>query len=174
MVLLGALVNPCANQGDLFSRERLWRGTETAGTAAFARRPIAWPTTGPARRTSSRTAPCTWPTGSAAELTARPARFRFGRHRCFIVDARRCDDQQALLAGAGNDDFAVLAAFEHRFEAVEAQFGFLLFLTVAPEARGFEKRADVFGVSDAFLVGRRREFADVDFAEVDFFLSGHD
>ena len=168
-----ALVNPCANESDLFRRERLWRRTESAGTArsaagttAFARGPIGLSTPRPAWRTISRTAPSTWPAGSA--------RFRLGRHRRFIVDPRCRDNQQTFLAGAGNDDFAVLAAFEHRFEAVEAQFAFLLFFAVAPETGGFEKRSDVFGVSEAFLVRRRWEFADVDFAEVDLIVGGHD
>jgi hypothetical protein len=44
---------------------------------------------------------------------------------------RRSDDQEALLAFAGNDDFAILAAFERGFEAIEAQFAFLPFFAVA-------------------------------------------
>ena len=153
-----ALINPRANQGHLFRRERFWRWTESTGTTrsaagtALARRPIAWCTFGSARRPIRRTAPCAGPAGPA-ELAAR---LRLGRHGCLIVDLCGRDNQQTLLAGAGNDDFAVLTAFEHRFEAVEAQFAFLPFFAMASETRGFEKRADVFGVSQAFLVRGRR------------------
>src|SRR5256885_2293485 len=160
MELLGTLVNPRADQSDLFRRQGLWWRTKasrsawaTSTTRSAGRRIAA---TWPAWRTIGRSAGCT--RCAAAELSAWPtgtARFRLGRHRRFIVDPRCRDDQQTFLAGAGNNDFAILAAFENCFKAVEAQVAFLPFLAVASETRGFENGADVFGVSEAFLFGRR-------------------
>jgi hypothetical protein len=63
---------------------------------------------------------------------------------------------------ARNDYFAVFAAFQGRFQAVEAQPAFMPLFAMAADAGGFEDGADVFGVSDAFLFGGGRQFAEVD------------
>jgi hypothetical protein len=96
-----------------------------------------------------------------------------GRHRSFIVNLRSSDHKKALLGFARKDDFAVLAALERRFEAIQPQFAFLPFFAVAPEARRFEERANIFGIGDTFLAGRRRELGEVEFGEIHL-VSSHD
>jgi hypothetical protein len=75
--------------------------------------------------------------------------------------------QGTLLAVTGHDDFAVFAAFEDGFKAVETQLAFLALLAVAPETRRLKERADVFGVSNALVTCRRRQFAEIEFIEVE-------
>src|SRR5439155_19454275 len=104
--VLRALVNPRANQADLLWSQRFWGRAESTGparTTAGATR-----TAGAASTTrSTGTARTTRSAGTSRTISTWPARFRFGRHGCFIVYPRRGDDQQTLLAGAGNNDTAM-------------------------------------------------------------------
>src|SRR5206468_2777470 len=89
-------------------------------------------------------------TGSAwsvrSTATARTSRPALRRHRRFVVDLRGSNHQRTFFALAGNDDLAVLAAFERGFETVEPQAAFGPFFAVASKARSFEHGANVFGV----------------------------
>src|SRR5206468_346548 len=69
-------------------------------------------------------------TAATAARTARTTRSTFWGHRRFLVDLCHGDQQQTLFALAGNDDLAVLTAFEHGFKAVEAQIALLPFFAV--------------------------------------------
>jgi len=62
---------------------------------------------------------------------------------------------------ASIDDLAVFAALQGRFQAIQAQTALLALFTVATETRGLKDGANVFGVGDAFLLGRRRQFTEV-------------
>src|SRR5437660_3801941 len=99
--------------------------------------------TGIARRTIA------WPALSAG--TTRTARSALWWHGNLVVDLSDRGDQQTLCAVAGNNDFAVLNAFQCGFEAVESQIALLPVFTVAPETRRLEQQADILGVSDPLL-----------------------
>ena len=62
---------------------------------------------------------------TAGPLAGRAARAAtaFGRHRGFFVHAGHSQNQLARFTFAGDDDFAVFAAFERGFQAVEPQAG---------------------------------------------------
>jgi hypothetical protein len=83
------------------------------------------------------------------------------------------DGQQALPAVAFHHNLAILAPFQNSTKAVQAQPAFWPFLAVAAQARGLEHGPDIIGVSDAFLGRCRRQLADIDLAEVQFFLGSN-
>ena len=70
-------------------------------------------------------------------------RLLLGRHDVDLAQTRERVDQLALGALAGDEDLAVVAAFEGRDLDVEAQAALLLFRTVAGMALGSEERLDV-------------------------------
>ena len=98
--LLGALVNPRANQSHLIPCESFGRRTKSAGTSRSAvavwRRPAG-------RRSATGTA------GTAG--TAGTTRTVFGRHGGLVIELCRGDHQEAFLTIAGDDSLAVFAAF---------------------------------------------------------------
>src|SRR5204863_4871491 len=106
--------------------------------------------------------------------STRTAGFALGRHGELVVNLRCGDDQQTLLAVAGNQNLAVFAAFEQRFEAVEAQITFLLFFAMTAETRGFQEGTNVLGVGDTFFGGCGREFAEIQLANVHLLIGGQD
>ncbi len=77
------------------------------------------------------------------------------------IDLSHRDHERTLCALAGNDHFAVLAALQDRFKAIEAQAAFLAFFAMATEAGGFEERPNIFRKSDPLLGGRGRKFANI-------------
>ena len=71
------------------------------------------------------------PATPSRPTAARPA---LRGHRCFVVELRHGDEQPTFFAFAGNDDLAVLAAGEQRFEGVEMQIAARSFSAMAAEA----------------------------------------
>src|SRR5262249_53927622 len=63
----------------------------------------------------------TWSTPALSAWTATGARSALRRHRGFIIDLRRCDDDQTFRTLTRVDDFAVIASLERRLETVQAQ-----------------------------------------------------
>ena len=73
---------------------------------------------------------------------------------CHVGDVQ---DERTFRAVAGNDNLAVLAAFERVFKAVELQFGFWFVAAVTFDAGLVEDGFDVGGISHAgFRRGRRQ------------------
>ena len=64
---------------------------------------------------------------------------------CHVGDA---PDERAFSAVTGDDDLAILAAFERVFKAVELQFGFWFVATVTFDAGVVEHGLDVGGISN--------------------------
>src|SRR5213596_2757711 len=140
--LLRALVNPRANQSDLFRRERLgWRSESTStksarttgatrtARAAFSARSASGgiAATGSARRPIARSA---LPTGSARPTRSTgPACSALGWHGDLVVNLRDSGHQETRFAIARYHDFAVLPAFQHGLQAVQAQISLLPFFT---------------------------------------------
>ena len=121
------LINPRADQSNLLRSERFGRRTEAAGSAPAARTTLSsGSTASTARRTAS------W--SSLSTRTAASAGFALRWHGNLIINLRNRDYEEAFFAVAGNDYFAVLAAFQRGFKAVEAQIGFLPLFAVAAEA----------------------------------------
>src|SRR2546427_2217019 len=184
--LFRALVDPRANQSDLFRRERLgWRSEPTASKSArttwatrttqpaFSARSTSGriAAIGPTRRPIGRTVRSTGSTRPA--LSARTAGSALGWHGDLVVNLCDSGHQETLFAVARYHDFAVLPAFEHGLQAVQAQISLLPFFTVTAKTRLLKNRADVFRVGDALFIGCRGELAEVEFADVHFFR-GHD
>jgi len=90
----------------------------------------------------------------------------FGRHGDVVIDLGGCGNQQAIFAIAGNHDLAVLATFERGFETVQAQIAFWPLFSMTAQARCREKRAYVFGESNAWFAGGGRKFSEVDLVNV--------
>jgi len=88
--------------------------------------------------------------------------FGRGHEVVFVAEEGDVGDEEAVGAFAGLENFAVDAAFERAGEGVEAQLAFGFQFAVAINTGFFEKRFDVFVERQAFFIGRRREFADVD------------
>ncbi len=72
---------------------------------------------------------------------------------------RYAQDEIAVGAVAGGDDFAVLTAFEHPVEGVERQFSTLarLLAVMAPQTGGLENRLDVCVIGQAGFGWDRRQ-----------------
>ena len=87
--------------------------------------------------------------------------FAFGRHGGVIFEASDCDDQSAFFTVALGENFAVLAAFENGFEAIDSELALLFLGAVALEAGLLEDGFDVFVVGESGLGGGRREFAQI-------------
>ena len=81
-----------------------------------------------------------------------------------FIDLRRSDDQQALLAVAGDNDLSIFATFERAIECIEAQAGFGPVLAMTAGAGFLKHRADVFGERDPSLIRGGRQFGQIDFA----------
>jgi len=149
----------------LFSSQRFCRraeSTRTAGTTLTGRTRTA------AIVTAARTARRSWAISITTAGTTRTTRTALGRHSGLIVDLSRSDDKCAVLAVAGDDDFAVFAALQDTFQIVEAQIAFGPLLAVAAQARSLEERLDVFGVSEVFLFSGRGKLAEIEFVEIEF------
>src|SRR5262245_15725740 len=115
---LGALVNPGAEQANLIGSQRLGRLEITGTTWTFC-----W---GIVRATALRR--------RASGPSAAFAETAFGRHCGFVIDTGCGDDDQASLAVARFDNFAVVAAFEDPVAAIKAKAGFGAILAVATHA----------------------------------------
>jgi hypothetical protein len=77
-----------------------------------------------------------------------------------------------VLAVASDDDFAVFAALKETFEIVETQIAFGPLLAVAAQTGSLEDRLNVRCVSEVFLFSSGREFAEIEFVEVEL-VSGY-
>ena len=119
MSLFCTLVDPGANEGDLFRGQGFGRRTETAwstwsaGSAETARRWAACVrTTGSAISSARRRSTSSWtsPRASRAPWATAPGPA-FGWHGSFVIDLGHGDDQRAFFAVADDNDFSVFATF---------------------------------------------------------------
>lgn len=130
-LLLCALIDPGADDADLFGCQRFWGRTESTGTARTTLTGRAWSATIIATARAARRSGTISATGSAR--TAGTAWATLGRHGCLVVDLSGGNDEDAVFAIARNDDFSVFAALEDAFEVVEAQIAFGPLLAVAAQ-----------------------------------------
>jgi len=138
--LFCTLVDPGANEGDLFRGEGFGRRTETARTTWSAETARRWAacvrTTGSAISYARRRSACSWtsPPRASRPPWATATGPAFGWHSRFVIDLGRGDDQRAFLAVADHNDFSVFATFQETFEGVETQISLGSLLSVAPKA----------------------------------------
>lgn len=86
----------------------------------------------------------------------------FRRHpMIFLADIGNAENQAALGAVAGFDDFAFLRALERGFEGGELQARLGLLVAVAFDASHIKNRFDVGGKGNVRLCGRGGKFAFV-------------
>jgi hypothetical protein len=90
----------------------------------------------------------------------------FGRHRDFIVNLRRGGNEQTFCAVAGHYHLSISSTFENGFEAVQPQTGVGFHFAVTSNARGIEKRFDIFIVSDALRGGGGWQFGNIDLGNI--------
>jgi len=170
------LINPSPNQTNLFGGQGLCRraapSARSAAVESSRAAGCAWSAFATLTRTARRRVrpPTAWRVANTGLTITGASRPSLGRHGDFIVQLCGCRYQKTLLAIAGHNHFAILAAFQHRLQAIEAQPGFRSLFTVTAEALGFEKGANVLGVGDILLVGNWRQLADIHFADITFVL----
>lgn len=156
MDLLRALINPRADEADLFSGQRLggflacFLAARTTGSRFAMRMSVA----GLGRFTGFFAA-ATRCAGTA--LSARAALTGFGRHGRFGIDAGDGSDEGALGAIADDQNRAVFAALQYIFKGVETEIAFVALRAMAASAGRFKQRLDIGGKSDALLGRSRRE-----------------
>jgi hypothetical protein len=78
-------------------------------------------------------------------------------------------DQQALLAVARHDHFAIAPAFEDGVKAVQPQVFSWSFLSVAVQAGSLQDGGDILLKGHVLLVGDGGKFADIVTGDVPFF-----
>ena len=160
-LLFGALVNPGANQADLFRSQWFRRRAAPALSARSSARRRAAGSASIAARTTGATARRRAAAGSAAAAA-------LGRHRGLGINLRGRHDQQACLAVTGNDHFSLVPSLQDSVQTVQAQILFGLFLAVATHAGSLEEGKNILVKGDVFLIGNGRQFADIHFGDVPF------
>src|SRR6185295_14437255 len=124
------LINPRADQSHLLRRQRLGHHHSAGSARTTAARSAG--TLSLSAGTTGRRIRATW-----SRTTGSPAAARFGRHGFFRIQLRHGQYNQTVLAVAGIDYLAVLAAFQRGFEAVQTKSALVLALAVTTEAAGF-------------------------------------
>jgi hypothetical protein len=160
------LIDPGAEEADLFGRKRFGRRAESTGTAGAAltaaRRTRCAAVVTASRGTAGRTR------GIATRAAAGTTWSALWRHSGFVIDLGGGDYERAVFAIAGSDDFPIFAALKNTFKIVEAQVGFGPLLAVTTDARSLKERLDVLVVSQIFLLRSGRKFGEIEFIEVEF------
>ena len=193
MGLACALIDPGANQSDLFGRQRFCRRAAAAHLwsiwaaavvirRASGRRTIraASRSARPAATLRRRVPVIVRPWWTITESAGRrPARTSWsaaatwsalGRHGDVIFHLSHRDYQAACPAIAWHHDFAVLATCKEPFQAIHPQVTSPLSGAVATNAGSLKNRANVIGKSDALFVGHGRQFAEVELVDVPLVL----